>query len=362
MEFTKKELGFLQLYDMGSDTQVVMNDKLLVEAKDGKVLFAQISDDAIFYKEIEKVVDGELKLTIPIKQLVSIIKSAKDDDVITFTENGIKFGTSKYEFEMLQLDYTQVYEVMKTVRESDSVDIVLSNLEKLGVVKNYKGKDDFDAVAVFNNHFVTSNKDDVVSYIETNNSLSSDIFIPGKIVGMLNNIKDLSEINFKLFKDEFYYFNIDGVNLVSVIKDYSLENIFEYEEMFLHPNKVIVDRQAVLSLLKRVNIMASSNLEGRVYLSFEEGKLIIESKETNMGYAKEEFVTTVPSVIYGQSVIVSIKYLVDIFSTIKDNNVEIMVAEALHLKTGNEDDAPITITFKDNSNSSMFVHMLYEMN
>lgn len=363
MQFKKQELDFLQLFNLGKDNGTIFNDKVHISAsvETKEVLFALQANDSMMYKTMKnETISEDLLLNITIDQLSGLVQSVKDKDAIfTFTPTGIKFNKSKYDFEMIDVDVDPIHYIMKQVIEAEHTKVELKDLSKINIVKDSLGNEEssLNVIGIYNNHLVTSNVSDVTTITNTASEISSEVFIPEKMINLLTRVKGIDDITLNVY-EEFYHYTIDEVNVINTITASALQDVWEISDMFMHPHIVNIDKEEFVTLLNRISLIASANLDERLHLTFSSNLIVLESKDENTGYAREEYITEVPAEVAGQEIIVSVKYLKNIFGKFIGTNVEMLIAEDLSLKDP-EEEPPITVTFRDKATDSLYIHNLY---
>jgi len=357
MRFTKEELQFLEIYAIGADSKIEFHDKVQIIANKEKntVKFTQMSDQINFVTEIPKQVDKDFEIIIPIVQLNNLLKLSGSEE-IELTEDKIKLGDgSTYELSKYDFSYTNIEDIINNLNDQKTEHVYkVNDLEKLNFVKNYMGEFEIDkalnTIALINNHFVASDRRNVIGAVKSNNNIDNKVYLSEKTVKLLSICK-LSTIELS-FYDGYYTFELGGVKVIVNIIPYILPDIFDenISKKYMHPYEVSIDKKELNEALKRIKVVASSNNDGRIYITFKENILVIESKEEYAGYAIEKVQADVPAKVVGQEIIVSIHFLMSIISVLSDD---------LIIKIDEYGKDFVAIAIKDIDDSKLFVYQVY---
>lgn len=353
--FTKKDLQFLFLYDIGSDTKTAMHNKLFIQANSKKqsYLFAQISENVCFLTEIKKDVTEDFTVLIPVGQMIELLNVCSDDEEVSFNSNGVKFSSGTYSFEQEEYDYSSLSDLLSLVNKKPDKVLNIKDLEKLDIVFPYIGVDGMNTIAVMENYFVAGNRKNSIGAVKTSNTIDDLVYLNSKVILLLSKLSEIKEVDILYYdEDALEMLKIGNTNIIINKLEYTLPNIFEqYREDFLHPNKVIVNKDNILSVLKRIKVVAKNNFENRIELKFNENNIEIVSEENKSSFAKEKVTATVPQNIVGQSMILSINVLLSMIKSL-DDNIVFLVEEQ-------KEEPSIATTIQDEKDDKFFIHVIY---
>lgn len=360
MKFKKKDLEFLKIYSICSDTRSELHDKVQIKAdsKEGKITFSQFSMDANLVTQVDNVENEDFSIVYPINTLTQMLRLCKEDSVIEITKDDLKFSdNSQYKFESFNYDFDSNVRLFLDIidKETPIKKYTLKDLGKLNINKNFIGiTEDLQYVRFEDNHFITSDRENITCVCKSDNNINDTIFLP-RIFLHLYGLLEEDEINLSLYEDTnketLYIFNIGKTYVSFNIGECSIPNIFdeEFKEIYDHKHKVEVDREKFLEAVKRIRIVTVKEIGNRVFVTFNKDSLLFESKD--VGYASEKVQANVDNSLIGVTIVLSSVLLNSIANMLKD--------EKIIIKASREMDATVA-TIVDESNMITFINNLFE--
>jgi hypothetical protein len=326
MIFKKKDLEFLKLYALCVDPKRITGRNFQIKnIEDNIVRFSQVNDNAYLFTDIklsDKVDD--FCYNYPTTQIVQFLNTCREEDEIEFNNNSIKLSENAvYEFEEIDYseDYSELFNEMKNANFSNSI----LDLQKINNIKSYIGIErGLDAVGIINNHFVSSDRCNATSAIKTNNKINDMFFLSKLTVNLLIAYKSES-INY-LNDESKYAFKIENTYIIIPNQSYIIPDIFkdEFKEFYDFKNKVIVDKESLLFALSRINVLAKDNIYSRIFLTFSNDEIIIESKDRG-NKATEKIKAEIDTELNDHYVILSNNHLLKSVELIESKNVMIKI-------------------------------------
>jgi hypothetical protein len=326
MIFTKQELEFLTLFQLCADPKDVIGRNFQIKKiKKDTIRFFQTNNNAIIYKDVNAVDVEDFCCNYPTDKIVQLVKSCSENEKITFKKSSIKMGNrSEYKFEQINYDVSSDEKMV----ENESIDfkntIHLVDLEKINVIKSYIGNDSgFDAVSLTNNYFVATNKTDADGFIKTSNNYDKRLFLSKLMVGIISSFK-IKELDLYT-DDKKYVFIHNDTCIIIPLGDYKIPDYFieKYKKFYKFDDKLKVNKSELLIALNRINIFSKDNIHTRIFLTFEDNKIKIESKDKN--YAIEIIKADIDKNLIGHYFITSASHLINSIANINSDIVTFQI-------------------------------------
>lgn len=289
MKFNKKDLGFLKIFDSVSDGQKVTNDKLRIRTKDGKVYFSLFSAFGAVIHVLERDdIKKDFEVIFPIKSFYSFVKLLKEDEVIEILEGKIKVGKdSEYQFEDYKITLDNEIQYLDIIKKKPNETFILKDLNTFKIVKDFAGKDELATVGVYSDSLLASNKI-LACIFPSSNELNKNIDVPLPLISLMNSF-DQDEISLSHYNTDgkdFYYFDLMGIHVCSAVQKFALPNLLsdDLKAVYDHKSKAVVNKDTLISILDKMRIVASLNVDSRIHFSFEKNKIKIENKDYNKSF------------------------------------------------------------------------------
>lgn len=350
MKFEKEQLNFLHLFSLYADNSI-NGDKTRVLIQDDKIYFCQFGlDSKLIYvmNNIHNIENNEHIFVT--SQLNSLIKMCKDDDVIEIKDGYIILGSNaKYKISEYEYEDVSPLEVIDYFNTANK--IIIKELNKINMVKDFVGKDTgYNVIAIMNNHFVTYNEF-VLGFVSTENIIKNDMipFSMQKFIEYMN----MDEMEFSNINDNFYGISLnDKLYCVFEKRQHHIPFIFdeEYTGLYEHTNKIIVDTKELKQKLQRISIVSKENLGNKIYIECDKNKIKLQTREEPIG--EEVFDADVESELEGFYVKVYCGYLQSIVNKIVDEKIEIWITP--------DKETIQTITVKGIESNARYVCVLSE--
>jgi hypothetical protein len=356
MLFTKEELSVLDIYVSMSDTKQVLNNKIQIKTilKENKIVFSQFSSDAVLITIFEKENLEEFIGLYESVKLNQLIKLCPQKATIEITDQGVLINNkSKYDFKSLGIELKETDFVLDLIKNKKfKHNIKIKDISKMLSLRSFVGIDNFDAIMLRSGYFIASNNSDVLGAIQSGNDVGENttFYFPSIVTGMFNNYK-INDV--EVFGIEGYnYFIIGNTYIFFPEKEYSFIDIFQEEikTKYRHPNYIVVNKNSFAECLQRISIVAD-----RIYLSFNENNLVLESKSFDNDYAKEEIKieNNVVDSIKNNIFFIPVRYLSMTTSSLQGDKVYIHIPEDM--------DEASNIMIQDNKNDRFYIHTLHEI-
>lgn len=347
VEFNKKDLGFIGLYNLCIDNKSPLHDKFEIKCKNNQVVFSQESDKCTLITMYDKTIDEDFQVVYSTAKVNSILNFVPDTESIIFTKEGLSFNKSKYDFEEEKLtlnDSTELLELIKSGTQKEK--IVFKNLKNMNTVKSYMGQEGLDTIVNVNDSFVASNEMGISAIIKSGNV--SNFNIPEILVNLIMFMK-LSEIEIDVY-DKFVSTKIGDTYVIVPIKDYLIPNIFadEFAEKYNHKNIITIPKDELIKAVQRIKVVASFNTYSRVFIYCFEDYIEIISKDN--ANAIETVTAKVDADLKDCFFIISANYLFQIISSLEGKNIIIHAV--------NDVDA-VAVKITDETSDKFFIHCLY---
>jgi hypothetical protein len=364
LKFSVTELSFLQLYSNCSNSKTSIADKFqFISIKDStNIICLQNSLNIQLFTILkDKNLDNsEFIVTYEVKKFFDILKHCNTDDEIIITSENILFGkNSNYQFEKYDLDEAtnikNIFSILANVSKYKTIE--LNSLDKLSKVKSYIGEErlGLHVIGLFNNYFVTSNREDGTIAIITKNDFTKALYFPKELLNLSYLFKDNSttlilirEFNkYLVYCGETLIF-IEAPDLTKVL----LPDIFssDIRAMYNHETTLIFKKELLLKALKKLTGASSQKAESRIYLLFEKDKFILESRTTSICRETIEYSFDINELLSLQ-IIVSVTQMLSMVLAIQD--------EEIYLKVPINANAMNTLTVTNKDESTFFIIPLY---
>jgi len=358
MRFLKEELSFLKLYSMLSDNRSFLNDKICIESvsKTKTVTFSQLSHKFNLITKINKEIkdDEDFSLIINVNIFYQLISSLPNNTYVNITKDGIFFNSSKYDLQKYEGDYSVVSKFEEAISLKETAIFSINEIDKMVLLKNYCGKDELDTIALIEGNFVASNRTDITGVIKTNNDKNLIFYFPSDFVSIIN-LQNLKSIDIKTveYNDKnITYFILNNIIVIINEFTYALKNIFveEIKRLYDHNTKILVDKNSFLEVLSRIAIVSKDNIYNRIFISFDNTNIIIESKDVGYSVEKIPYISIDPSLV-GIKIILSVNNLKTI--------IQSLTGKQVYIKASADEDA-VAVSFEDENKDRFYIHTLYE--
>ncbi len=326
MIFKAKDLNFLELYSVCVDQKSIIGKNFQIERIDDNIIrFSQVTDNVVLFTDLDIKTENNFSYNYPTSSIVQFLKTCQEDEKIELLDNGLKLNKAEYNFESIEYNSSSMKDTFNTIKTNfiNNSKVKIVDLEKINNIKNYVGVEKgLDVVALINNYFVASNRYDATACIKTINK--SDNFFLSKMCSQLISSFKIKEANFLLEEDKSI-FKIGDTFVIIPKQEYIIPDIFteEFKSYYNFSTKTIVKKVDLLFALNRINIISRENINSRIFFTFKENKIIIESKDK--GYAVEEVDAIVDKELVDHYVILSSNYLINATSLINTENLIIKV-------------------------------------
>lgn len=374
MIFKKEELDFLNFYSMYVDSSLgSFGDKVIIFKYDKEILFIQKGrDDILFIKRIHREVEDFAPIIYETTKLNQIIKSLPNKSDITIDGTKISVAdTINYEFEShdYAVDTKYFDDMMELVLNFADVteEVVLLDVDKLNNVQPFMGEklfpfenfDNLNLVAFFSGYYVTSDRYHVTAAVKNSSKIEKDFYFHSIVYPVCKYLEQ-KDAHLFIYRTE----GEDDDKCVMTFDDFSvifphtessrLPNIMteDTKSFYEHDSYIVVDKQSFLNVLQRIMIITNAELKDRVFVSFTEDKMIIESKDN--GYAKEIIDLEECNVPATASLVLSSRYLVQTSKFIQEDKLKIKIPT-------DEEGVAIKIQGKDSDKKFYVVNILDDL-
>lgn len=322
IEFKKKELDFLYLYNLCKGNKHEQSDKFYMRKIGNNIVFIALTDKVSLFTVLEKEMDeSEFYMILPILEFYKMLSFCKDDDSIIFNDKNIQFGeSSSYSFENYPhlstlYDTDIVFNIIDNIQSFKSVD--LKEISKLTHISSYIGNDDFDIFSFQSYYFVTNNGKYITAANKTNNS-ALNLWLPSIFHTIIKTLK-LDELNILIDESsERFIYTYNNTFFTSPFVDPIIYNIFDEDnkKYYEHSNKIIIKKDDLIDSIKRISVVTNNLQDNNLFIKFEDNKIIFENMLGVQG--KEIISNTIPPVLKGQLMCVHSDSLVKIIDSLDD--------------------------------------------
>lgn len=290
MKIKQKELGFLGLYKIAKDNSQ-LGDKLKIEVFTDKVRFSQKTNLSLLTttKAIETTDSVEpFSLLVNTQLFIDFINSLDKEDEIEITEKGISIGKDNhYDFQNFSLEFPNVDSVIDSIEKhkATSTSLVISEVGKLNVIKDFSGKDKLETVGILKGRLLSTNRI-VTVYCDTDliGKSNDNYFLAKQAMDL---IKSETEI---FFSDKAYFFNINETTCVFNWKEFEVPDLFseKFYSSFNQTTFVSVEKEKLSKILSRMNLFVKENKHNRIFVTINNDSLLIENRDFNASFEKLE--------------------------------------------------------------------------
>jgi DNA polymerase III sliding clamp (beta) subunit (PCNA family) len=362
MKFKKESLDFLELYLLCENNTDEMSSKfeVITDIKNKVVTFVQFSDYIKLITEVSLEDDSlteDFKLIYPTSKFVRLLKSCNKGEIISLTSEGIDLPLGHYDFgteEWSNEDDLKVFKEMLKQRPVDRINV--QDLHKLVLLKPYLGSRGLDAIHLNKGWFVSSNRFDSTGVLKTNNDQNTNFYLSLEVINICNVFK-IEELTFNIYNSDpnFYTFDFGDTKVIIVERDdYDIPDVFnkDIQKEYHHDKKLFLNRTELKQSLDRIKILASENLDSRIFLTIKSDHVLIESKDKDIEYAFEKVKSEISSEeIAGVEVVLSAVHLSNMVSSLTHENLTLSIP----IK---ED--PVAIDLIDDNEDRFFIHCVYD--
>lgn len=353
INFQKKDLGFIGLYNLAIDNKNPLHDKFEIKGNKEETLIIQESDACALITIFDKKNEEEFNAIYSTSKVNSILSFVSDSEVITFSEKGIAFNKNVYEFEEEKVELTDMSEILNLITNNKYEQrLHFKDLKNILSVKGYIGQEGYDTIVNVNSSFVASNEMGISAIIKNENQ---DMFYIPKILVDLITYKKLDEIEIDNY-DKFIVSKIDNTYIIISKKEYIIPNIFEEEfaSKYNHKDTITVGKEELLKAVQRIKVVASFNIYSRIFIYCFKDYIEIVSKDNSK--AIEVVTAKVDENLVGHYFIISANYLFQISNSLEGKNI---IIHALNDSELEEEDKAVAVKITDEVENKFFIHCLY---
>jgi hypothetical protein len=351
--FTKKELGFIGLYNLCIDNKSPLHDKFEIKCNKEETIILQESDACTLITMFNKKNEEESETIYSTAKVNSILSFVPDSDIITFTEKGMSFNKSTYDFEEDKINLNDISELLTLIENKSYVQrLSFKNLKTMSSVKGYVGQEGLDTIANMNGSFVASNEMGISAIVKSENQ--NTFYIPEILVNMIM-FKKLDEIEIDVY-DNFVSTKIEDTYVIVPTKEYLIPNIFEEEfaNKYNHKDIITLGKEELVKAVQRIKVVASFNIYSRIFIYCFENYIEIVSKDNSK--AVETVNAKVDKDLIGHYFIISANYLFQIANSLEGKNI---IIHALNDKELEEQEKAVAVKITDETENKFFIHCLY---
>ena len=325
VKLKKEQLNFLDKYVLCIDTKTAINDKFQIACKGNRLIFSQKSNVGYLITELTypETFEKEEKVIFETSTFASLIKSIPNNSDITITEKGINFNNNCYDIVNTDFLLDDVDEFLTIASDTSVEKFNLNDIENYFKIKEYAVGDKLDTVSYQNGYFVASNRYYVTGFVKTDNfKLDSDFYFSEDTFALFSAYKVKEATVYNL--DDMYFFKLDDTFIFIPKNEYILPNMFDdaIKEMYEHPSKVVVNKNAIKDTLTRMKIVARNNKESRIYLELSDDTMVIKNTDTQ--FAQEDIkLLSIDDDVKGVVMPVSVNHLSSIIDKCDGENIEI---------------------------------------
>jgi len=345
--FDKKELDFIKLYNLAIDNKNPLHDKFEIKCNKEETIIIQESEKCTLITFFDKKNEEESQTIFSTGKVNSILSHVPDSDTVTFTEKGMSFGKSTYDFEEDKISLNDMSELMTLISNKNYTQkLVFKNLKDMSAVKGYVGQEGLDTIVNMNESFVASNEMGISAVIKSEDN--NTFYIPEIIVNMIMFLK-LNEIEIEVYEN-FISTKIDNTYVIVPTKEYLIPNIFdeEFAEKYNHKHKIVMSKEELIKAVQRIKVVASFNIYSRIFIYCFEDRIEIVSKDNSK--ALETVSAKVDESLVDHFFIISANYLFQIVNSLEGKNVIINVSP---------DQEAVAVKITDEIDNKFFIHCLY---
>lgn len=373
LKFKKEELDFLSLYSICSDKKTRESDKFQILSVDGSsdIIFLQYSKMTIFItvfknKNLSK---EKIVLTYESSKFSDVLRYCPNGSDITITDTFVSFGkSSKYSFESFDLNpfFTSIDNMLQMINnKSKYKSVEIQEFEKVNLIRSYAGADlqGLNVIALYENHFVISDKIDSTGIVKTKNKLDSNYFLSLITYNVFQFLKLKSLILYDVKDQGIFLLECNNMNILFIknpeqIKleekredELTIPNVLNpsIKSYYYHDVFIKLNKEYLLNSLRKINIVTDSKSENRIFITFSSDKISIETRDDNQ--CLEELDYSCPKELFNVTIALSSNYTISMVSSIPGEDVIIRVPH--------EEDNFNAISIMDVEDSIMFVQPIH---
>lgn len=345
----KKELGFIGLYNLAVDNKNALHDKFGIICNKEETLVIQESDKCTLITVLDKKNENESQTIYSTPKVNSILSFVSDDEVITFTEKGMSFNKSTYDFEEDKLSLSDCSAILSAIENKTYAErMYFKNLKTILAVKSYIGteQENLNTIVNLNESFIASNEMGISAIVKSENK--NTFYLPEILINMIV-YKKIDEIEVEVY-DNFIVSKIENTFVIIPTKEYAIPNIFETEfaEKYNHKDKIVISKEELVKAVQRIKVIANYNIYTRIFIYCFENYIEIVSKDNSR--AVETVDATVDANLKGIYFIVSANYLFQISNSLEGKNIVIHASP---------DKDAVAVKITDETENKFFIHCLY---
>lgn len=340
-----KDLDFLSVYKIVKDSSPLGN-KLRIEVKNGKVRYSQKTELSFLTTEKDTLdVTEEFELLIDLQSFTDFIGSVGKEEEITISKTGVSLSKDNhYNFENFTLAFPNVNDILQMIEDSKliSTSLVIKDIDKLNVIKQFVGKDTLETVALLKGNLLSTDRMKI-AYTKTDLVSTENYFLSKQAIDL---IKSETELN---LSDKFYHFKVGDVLCIFNWKEYKVPDLLSPNAManFNQTNHIVLDKSKLIQVLTRMNFFVTNNENNRIFLTVNSDNLLIENRDFNKSHDKVELKTG-DSSLEGLVFIVSCPNMITIVKQLQGNEI--------YLYFNPEEANRKTVRIEDENHNFIFVH------
>lgn len=353
MKVKKQDLKFLKEYAGISETSTVLGNKLKIDVKSNTATYIQNSKDATLITTIPCNTNEEFDLLIETKTFWDFLNTLDEEEELNVTPEGFTIGEDKkYTFDVSELDFINVDELLDTIKKSeksgDTVSFDFKDYDQLKTVYPFMGKDSLEAIGLMKDKILTTDRIQIV-YRDCDFSLKDNYFI-SKLAGQL--LKENGEGITKIYITEDFYFFYKG-NTICIFEwtNYSIPDLFQDSaySRFNQTDSVQLNKKEIKTSLKRMSYFTMDNPSYRVFITINDDHLLIENRDYNKSYEKVPLIKNNKN-LSGVTFIVNSNNILNFINNIEDEVVSLFI--------NSSQDNRNTVRLEDSNGKYKFVHLL----
>lgn len=345
MKVKPKDLDFLSIYKIVKDSSPLGN-KLRIEVKNGKVRYSQKTELSFLTTEKDNSdITEEFELLIDLQSFTDFISSVGKEEEIEVSKTGVSLSKDNhYNFENFTLAFPNVTDILKMVEDSKltSTSLVIKEVDKLNVIKQFVGKDTLETVALLKGKLLSTDRMKI-AYTSTDLVSQENYFLSKQAIDLIKSETEL------FLSDKFYYFNVNEVLCIFNWKEYKVPDLLSPNAYanFNQTNHVIVDKTKLLQVLTRMNFFVTNNENNRIFLTVNSDNLLIENRDFNKSHDKVELKTSDTS-LNGLVFIISCPNMISIVKQLQGSDI--------YLYFNPDEASRKTVRIEDENHNFIFVH------
>lgn len=375
LKFKKEELDFLSLYSICSDKKTRESDKFQILSVDGSsdIIFLQYSKLTIFitiFKD-KNVSKEKIVLTYESSKFSDVLKYCPNGADITITDNFVSFGrSSKYAFESFDLNpffsstsFDNMLHIINNKAKYKAIEVL--DFEKINLIRTYAGADlqGLNVIALYENHFVISDKIDSTGIVKTKNKLDSNYFLSLITYNVFQFLKLKSLVLYDIKDQGIFLLEHNNVNILFIknpeqVKleekredELTIPNVLDpkIKSYYYHDLFIKLNKEYLLNSLRKINIVTDSKSENRIFITFSSDKISIETRDSNQ--CLEEINYPCPKELFDVTIALSSNFTISMVSSIP--------GEEVIIRLPHEEDNFNAISLMDVDESVVFVQPIH---